>query len=107
MEERRTARRYKLALEIKLQPELNQFQPISGFTRDISSRGFSFGTSEMLCVGMMMWFSIMLPPFEAVNTFINGRARVVRVEDVSGIEQGIGAVIEGFSFDQSNLLKTA
>jgi c-di-GMP-binding flagellar brake protein YcgR len=99
MEERRAARRYNLALEIKLQSELKQFQPISGFTRDISLNGFYFGTSQKLSVGMKIWFSIMLTPFEATNAFISGRARVVRVEEIGGIEQrGVGAVIERYRF---------
>lgn len=102
MEERRTARRYNLALEIKLQSELKQFQPISGFTRDISVNGFYFGTSQKLSIGSRIWFSITLTPFEATNAFISGHARVVRVEEISGTEQqGIGAVIEGYKFGKA------
>ncbi|SRR5258708_33726059 len=104
MEERREARRYNLALEIKLQSELKQFQPISGFTQDISINGFSFGTSQKLSIGTRIWFSIMLPPFEDTNAFISGRARVVRVEEISGTEQrGVGAVIEGYRFGKTSL----
>ena len=102
MEERRTARRYKLALEIKLQSEFKEFQPISGFTRDISTRGFCFTTDQRLGIGMKIWFSIALPPFEAMNAFISGRARVVRIEEVGDVEQqGVGAVIEGFKFGKT------
>ena len=105
MEERRTAHRYKLALEIRLQPELKQFQPVSGLTWDISTRGFFFGTSQRLTVGMKMWFSIVLPPFEATNVLISGSARVVRVEELIDVEQqGIGVVIEGYKFGEASML---
>ena len=56
MEERRAARRYDLALEIKLQSELKQFQPIPGFTRDISLNGFYFGTSQNCEDGLHRFF---------------------------------------------------
>jgi hypothetical protein len=82
MEERRTVPRYNLALEIRFQPELEQFQPISGFTRDISINGFSFGTSQKLSVRARICFSIMLTPFAATTAFISGGARVVWVEQI-------------------------
>ena len=47
---------------------------------------------------MKFGFSIM-PPWEATNAFISGRARVVRVEEASENNQvGIGAVIGKYKF---------
>jgi hypothetical protein len=48
---------------------------------------------------MKICFSIVLTPFEATNAFISGRAKVVRVEEISGTEQrGVGAFIERYRF---------
>jgi len=101
LEERRKASRYQLTFEIKLESELNEFEPISGTTRDISTQGFYFGTSQRLSVGMKMWFSIKLPPWESTNAFIRGRARVTRVEGGEEESHGIGAVIEGYKFGKA------
>ena len=54
---------------------------------------------------MKFGFSIM-PPWEATNAFISGRAIVVRVEDVSddSIDHvGVGAVIGKYKFGQAEL----
>ncbi len=108
MEERRAVRRYKLALqvEIRLESGLKEFEPILGRTRDISSQGFYFRIGNGLSVGMKFGFSIM-PPWEvtqATHAFISGRARAVRVEEVSesGVDRvGVGAMIEGYKFGQA------
>jgi c-di-GMP-binding flagellar brake protein YcgR len=113
VEERRASRRYKLTLhvEIRIESDLKEFEPISGRTRDISPQGFYFRTGQSLSVGMKFGFSIM-PPWEvpqATGGVINGRARVVRVEEVSGEEVsdytidhvGVGAVIEKYKFGQA------
>jgi c-di-GMP-binding flagellar brake protein YcgR len=101
VEERRASRRYKLALqvEIRIEPDRKEFEPISGRTCDISPDGFYFRTGQSLRVGMKFGFSIM-PPWEVPQTtrgFINGLARVVRVEEVSdgSVDHvGVGAAIE-------------
>ena len=105
MEERRTARRYKLALQIKIRVKSNleELQPILGRTRDISTHGFYFRISQRLSAGMKIGFSIM-PPSEAAHEFISGQARVVRVEEVSQSAEdrvGVGAVIEQYKFGQT------
>ena len=105
LEERRTARRYKLALqvEIRLESNIKEFQPILGRTRDISSRGFYFRISQSLSVEMRIEFSIM-PPWEATHAFISGQARVIRVEEVSesGADRvGVGAAIGRYKFGQT------
>ncbi len=108
MEERRAARRYKLNLqiEIRLESNLKEFEPILGGTRDISTHGFYFRSDQGLNVGMKFGFSIM-PPWEvaqATRAFISGRARVVRVEEVSesNVDHvGVGAVIERYKFGEA------
>jgi c-di-GMP-binding flagellar brake protein YcgR len=108
LEERRAARRYKLALqvEIRLESNLKEFEPMLGRTRDISAHGFYIEVGQTLSVGMKIGFSIM-PPWEltqATHPFISGRARVVRVEEVagSGAERvGVGTAIERYKFGQA------
>ena len=105
MEDRRTARRYKLALQVKvrLKSDLEELQPILGTTRDISTHGFYFRISRRLRIGMKIGFSIM-PPWEAADAFISGQARVMRVEEISqsaADRVGVGAVIEGYKFGQT------
>ena len=108
MQERRASRRYKLTLqvEIRIESNLKEFESILGRTCDISTLGFYFRTGQSLSVGMKIRFSIM-PPWEdaqPAHAFIRGRARVVRVEEVSdsGIDRvGVGAVIESYKFGQA------
>jgi hypothetical protein len=78
LEERRAARRYKLALqvEIRLESNLKEFEPILGRTRDISTHGFYFEVGQRLSVGMKIGFSTM-PRWEstqATHAFISGQA---------------------------------
>ena len=106
MEERRAARRYKLALqiEIRLESDLREFEPIFGRTRDISTHGFYFRIGQGVSVGMKIRFSIMPPWEEGTHAFISGRARVARVEEVSesSVDHvGVGAVIEAYKFGQT------
>jgi len=106
--ERRAARRYNLTLqiEIRLESSLREFEPILGRTRDISTRGFYFRSGQGLSVGTKFSFSIM-PPWEVAqgtHAFISGRARVMRVEEVSESNldrMGVGARIERYKFGQT------
>jgi len=108
LEERRAARRYKLALqiEIRIESDLKRFEPIFGRTRDISTRGVYFRIGQGLSVGMKIRFAIMPPWEEGTRAFISGRARVARVERVSensADHVGVGAVIEAYKFGQTEL----
>jgi c-di-GMP-binding flagellar brake protein YcgR len=108
LEERRAARRYKLTLQIEIRLEANrkEFEPILGRTRDISTHGFYFRSDQGLSVGMKFRFSIM-PPWEtaqATHAFISGRARAVRVDEVSESNVGrvgVGAMIERYKLRQT------
>lgn len=105
---RRAARRYKLELqvEIRLESDPKELGPILGRTRDVSIRGFYFRIGRGVGVGMKIGFSIM-PPWEGTQTthaFINGWARVVRVEEIleSSVDHvGVAAVMEGYKFGQA------
>jgi len=108
LKERRTARRYKLVLQVQIKPEADrkEFEPIMGRTRNISTNGFFFRMGQKLSVGTKIGFSIMPPPelTQAEHAFITGRARVTRIEEVSennGDHVGIGAVIEAYKFGQT------
>jgi len=106
LEERRAARRYKLALQIEIRIESGPkgFETIFGRTRDISTHGFYFRIGQGLSVGMKIRFSIMPPWEEGIQAFISGRARVARVEEVSESSAdhvGVGAVIEAYKFGQT------
>jgi PilZ domain len=105
LKELRASRRYKLALQIEIRlDESNDSEPIFGRTCDISTHGFYFRIGQGLIVGMKIGFSIMPPWEEATHAFITGRARVVRIEEVSdgSIDHvGVGAVIEAYKFGQA------
>jgi len=83
-----------------------KFEPILGRTRDISTRGFYFRSDQRFSVGTKFCFSIM-PPWEVAQgtyAFISGRARVMRVEEVSESNvdrMGVGARIESYKFGQT------
>jgi len=105
LKELRASRRYKLALQIEIRLDVSKdSQPIFGRTCDISTHGFYFRIGQGLIVGMKIGFSIMPPWEDSTHAFISGRARVVRVEEVSdsSIDHvGVGAAIEAYQFGQA------
>jgi hypothetical protein len=76
-------------------------------TRGISSHGFYFTIGQRLSAVKKFGFSI-IPPWEftrATRAFISGRARVVRLEEISDATAdhlGVGAVMEGYKFGLSD-----
>lgn len=98
VEERRTARRYKLSLRVEIWPESTSkgAQPIFFSTKDISSLGFYFESDQDFPVGSRFNFSIILPQeiTGATAEFVNGSARTVRIEGTSEDRLGIGILIE-------------
>jgi hypothetical protein len=48
-----------LQIEIRLESDLREFEPIFGRTRDISTHGFYFSIRKGVSVGMKIRFSIM------------------------------------------------
>jgi len=97
LEERRAARRYKLALqlEIRLESELREFEPIFGWTRNILTHGFYFRIGQGLSVGMKSDF-LFCRHGQKVPCIYKRADLVTRVEEVSESSDdrlGVGAVI--------------
>jgi hypothetical protein len=96
------------ALEVPMYRLFHEGEAASSIrrTRDISSHGFYFRIGQGLSVGRRFGFSIM-PPWEftqAAHAFISGRARVVRVEEVSDSSadrMGVGALMERYKFSRA------
>jgi hypothetical protein len=70
-------------------------------TRDISTRGFYFNIAQAFQVGTEFEFSIALPIdiTGAIQAYINGTARAVRVEETGESHAGrlgVGALIEKY-----------
>lgn len=104
MEERRAARRYKLALRVEI--GLAGCEPIFDTTRDVSTRGFYCKIGQGISVGTRFKFSMILAQkvTESMQGFISGQAKVVRVEESpeeSLDRVGVGAVIENFGLSQA------
>jgi hypothetical protein len=101
MDERRAARRYRMALRVEI--GLAGREPIFGTTRDLSTRGFYFEIGQEISVGTTFKFSITLAQkvTESMPVFISGQAKVVRLEESSEELVGVGAVIESFGSSQA------
>jgi len=108
MEERRTARRYRLALpvSIKLKSGFHQVEESLAQRSIFRLIGFYLRTGRTLDVGAKFRFSITLPRQgeETVQGFVSGQAAVVRVErrmENTARPAGIAAVIETYKIVQS------
>ena len=109
MEERRATSRYNLALpvEIRLAPILTALGSILAKTRDISTHGFYFNIAQAFQVGTKFEFSIALPIdiTGAIQAYINGTARAVRVEETGESHagrSGVGALIEKYRMSRTD-----
>jgi len=104
--ERRTARRYVLALPVKVGGPTHQ--PWDGVAKDVSINGLYLiiKTDEVLPLGSMIDFSMVLP-VEVTGKHqirVSGRAKAVRVEKQTGEEigyLGIASTIESYDFVRS------
>jgi hypothetical protein len=105
-EERRTAKRYVLALPVKVGGPTHQ--PWDGVAKDVSVNGLYLivKTDEILPLGSMLDFSMVLP-VEVTGKHqirVSGRAKTVRVEKQTGEEigcVGIASHIESYDFVRS------
>lgn len=110
MKERRATSRYNLALpiEIRLAPNLNAEGSFLVKTRDISIHGFYFNIAQELTVGTKFEFSIALP-LEVIGAttqaYVDGKARVVRVEESHPDRSGVGALIESYKISRGESVK--
>jgi hypothetical protein len=101
--ERRAARRYGLALPVKVDAPTHQVR--DGITKDVSTSGLYLilTTDEILPVGTMMDFSMTLPS-EVTGEYevrVSGRAKAVRVERYMDEEidcLGVASTIESYEF---------
>src|SRR5271156_2948266 len=100
MEERRSARRYKLSLRVEIWPESASKGPQPTFlsTIDISGLGFYFESKQDFPVGSKFNFSIVFPQEITGHApeFVNGLARTVRAERTSQDRLGVGIFIERY-----------
>lgn len=104
MTERRTARRYELALPVVVRTPAAQ--PVaednkSGQTRDISTRGVYFLFDEDVAPGAELDFTLTLPAeiTRGTEVFIRAHGKVVRVDKSSEdgtTRLGVAAVIEKY-----------
>jgi hypothetical protein len=112
VQERRAASRYNLVLpaEIRVAPYPIAVGSILVKTRDISIRGFYFNIAQKFTIGTKFEFSIALPIdiTGAIQAYINGTARAVRVEESSESHPGhlgIGALSESYRISRAESVK--
>jgi hypothetical protein len=102
MTERRTARRYDLALPVIIRiPAEHQDDSQEGKTRDISTRGLYFVIEQDLEAGSELDITLTLPAeiTHGTEVFVRALGKVVRIErrNEEGAERmGVAAVIERY-----------
>jgi hypothetical protein len=102
MSERRTARRYDLALPVIIRvPVEKNTSSRNGKTRDISTRGLYFTIDEDLGTGAELDITLTLPSevTRGSEVFIRAMGKVVRVDKAaenSSSRVGVAAVIERY-----------
>jgi len=108
VEERRAASRHNLALPVKIRlaPDLTTVGSILVKTRDISTHGFYFNTSQKFTVGTKFEFSVALPNeiTGATQVYVSGKARAVRVEETDESrpgDLGVGVQIESYQISRT------
>jgi hypothetical protein len=102
MTERRTARRYDLALPIIIRiPTEQAMDSQQGKTRDISTRGLYFVVDQDLQAGSELDITLTLPAemTQGTEVFVRALGKVIRVEQRSengDQSMGVAAVIERY-----------
>jgi len=102
MSERRTARRYDLALPVIIRiPVEKESSPRNGKTRDISTRGVYFTIDRDLNAGAELDMTLTLPAevTRGSEVLIRATGKVIRVErrpDNGSPRIGVAAVIERY-----------
>ena len=103
MKERRATSRFNLVLPVTIRtvPNVHAVGTIFVETHDISTNGFYFNIAQHFTAGTHFEFSIALPIdiTGAIQTYINGTARAVRVEETGESHagrSGVGALIEKY-----------
>jgi hypothetical protein len=102
--ERRTTRRFSMALPVSVRPEGKQSSTeFPAETRDVSFRGLYFFADRDFEVGSQIEFVLTLPKEITLATDVHIRCSgsVVRTEEKSG-RTGIAAKIERYEFLPKN-----
>lgn len=108
MSERRTARRYDLALPVIIRMPVDKATTSrNGKTRDISTRGLYFTIDQELGAGAELDITLTLPSevTRGSEVFIRAMGKVVRVDKAaenSSSRVGIAAVIERYEIIRSD-----
>jgi hypothetical protein len=98
--ERREARRFTMALPMRIFPREAVDSELRGQTRDVSYRGLYFlADAQKFAVGSEIEFIITLPEQvrQSGDVHIRCRGQIVRVEDVND-RTGIAAKIDRYEF---------
>lgn len=100
--ERREARRYIMALPLRVLPRSPSHSEFKGQTRDVSYRGVYFYADAGTEIGSEIEFILTLPRQFTQETDVNirCRAQVTRIEE-DGARRGIAARIHRYEFLQT------
>jgi hypothetical protein len=108
VKERRATCRFNLTLPVAIRAvsDLTAAGSILVKTRDISTHGFYFNSTQAFQVGTKFEYSIALPIeiTGAIRADINGKARAVRVEETGESHSrhlGVGALIENYRISRT------
>lgn len=101
MAERRTARRYDLALPVIVRVPTGRAGSRKAKTRDISTRGLYFVIDQDLEAGSELDITLTLPAeiTQGGDVFVRASGRIVRVEnkkEEGSSRMGVAAVIERY-----------
>jgi PilZ domain len=108
MSERRTARRYDLALPVIIRvPVDKETTARNGKTRDISTRGLYFTIDQEMGAGAELDITLTLPSevTRGTEVFIRAMGKVVRVDHAAengSSRVGVAAVIERYEIIRSD-----
>lgn len=97
--ERREARRYSMALPLRVLSRSPNHPELKAETRDVSYRGLYFYVDTGIDIGSEIEFVLMLPKQITLSgdVHIRCRGQVMRVEE-NGTRQGIAARIDRYEF---------
>lgn len=98
--EQRANRRFSLRLPISIRYTDGRVEEIPAETTNVSAQGVFFNVQSTLAEGARIEFTMTLPPEVTLTDSIRVRCqgKVVRIDNGSGPEVGVAAVIEQYDF---------
>jgi len=98
--EQRANRRFSLRLPISIRYTDGRAEEIPAETQNVSAQGVFFNVQSELVEGARIEFTMTLPPEVTLTDSIRVRCqgKVVRIDNGSGAEVGVAAVIEQYDF---------